>query len=198
MRCASPNPRVSRPSLWPPLDLRPLKVVRATQAACQKSPSSPGLPPTPALWSDLRGGHGGRPAASPAAAGSLPVWHARSHPGGWRHLPTYLRRARGRKRGPAHGAHVLARPEPLYYSLTQIASSSSHAGPARAIPAAAAHRGLRSPLGLPRLQLRRVQMPPPLPAAPRLRVPGATSAKACAPRGKEGERRPGRNACWEL
>lgn len=65
---------------------------------------------------------------------------------------------------PHAGRTCWPRPGPRCQSLTQIASSSSsHADPARAIPAAAALGRLRSPLGLPRPQLRRVQMPPPLP-----------------------------------
>lgn len=132
----------------------------ASQAPCQKSPRARGY-----LW-PLRPGalHGeGKGAVSTATTGPLPAGHVRPHPGSRRHLPARPKRAGSREHGPAPGAHVPGH-RPPHHSLTQMASSSSHAGPARAIPAAAAHSRLCSPLGLPRPQLRRVQMPPPLPS----------------------------------
>lgn len=183
-------------SRWPPPDLRPRKVVPASQAPCQKSPRAPSylqprrrgalhrgstraVPLSPLQPPGPR--QPGMHAPIPVARGIFP--HIQEGPG-----------AGSREQGPSPGAHV-PRHRPPRHSLTQMASSSSHAGPARAIPAAAAHRrsGLHS--GSRACSSAGSKCHRHFPAAPRLRVPGATSAKACAP---GGERRPGRSVCWEL
>lgn len=164
------KPPAFSPSPWPPPDLHPCIVVSTAQAPSQRLPSAPRLPDSGLLStferrSTPQGGHGDRSAASRTATGSPPVQHACPHPGARRHhLPASPGSAGSRELGPARRAHVPSRPEPQCHSLTQTASGrSSHAGTTRAIPAAAAPSRLRSPLGLPRPQLRRVQPPPPLP-----------------------------------
>ena len=198
------KPPASGPSSRPPPDLRPCKVVSAAQAPHPRegSPSAPGVP-HPGLLStfELRstplGGHGDRPAASPAATGCPPARHARPHPGARRRLSPRTSRE-GREQGtrtlagrtcrtgpdpsatasprpPAAAAATPARPAPFPPQLP-TAGSGPHSGSRDRSSAGSSNRRH-------------------FPAAPRLRVPGATSAKACAPRWQS---LPGRSACWEL
>lgn len=126
-------------------DLRPRKVVRLRKHPVRDR-RAPRAAPGPRARDRRAGSHGDRPPGHPAPAcpARTPSFRcpeaAPLHPG----------KAGSRT---ARGTHVPARPDPPgpgTYGLTQIASSSPHAGPARAIPAAAAHGGLRSPLWLPR------------------------------------------------
>lgn len=146
-----------------PLTCTLRKVVSAAPAPCEGSPSACELPPAPVPRSALRRGLGARPAASPAATGFPPAWHARPYPGGRRHLPARPGWPRSREREPARGAHV---PAPARTSAPKPHPGRQQQQPRRPgprHPRAAAHGRLWSPVGLPSPQLRRVQMPPPLP-----------------------------------
>lgn len=181
-------------SRWPPPDLRPRKVVPASHAPCQKSLRAPGylqplrpgarpregtgaapLPPLPPPGPRQPGTH----APTPAAPGIFPhvqegpgAGSTDAHPG--RTCPGTDPRATASPRWPAAAA-MPARPAPSPPPLP-TADSGLHAGScARSSAGSKCHRHF--------------------PAVPRLRVPGATSAKACAP---GGERRLGRSVCWEL
>lgn len=157
-RGAPPNLPESRPRRRLPLDLHPRKVVPAAQAS-SAAPSNPC-----ALERSVRKAQGPPRRLRPQPLGPcLPSTHASTPElGGF--LPVCPTRAGSRGRGPQRRAHVPPPPGPQLRSLTEIASSSSHARPTRAIPAAAAYGGLRSPLRLPLPQLRRVQQPRPLPS----------------------------------
>lgn len=125
-RGAPSKPPVSRPRRRLPL---------APPQSCARGAHTEWPPRTPAPWRAPRGGHADRPAASPAATGSPPAPHACPHPGAWKQLPARPARAGSRERGPRRGEHMPPLPGPQRHSLTQTASSSSsHAGPTRAIP----------------------------------------------------------------
>lgn len=169
MRDASaPSTRVSRLSLWPPPDLHPRKVVPAAQAPREVSLSAPGLPPAPTPRKAPGGGRRGRP---------LPPLQLPSHRHPGTHAPTLAAEGTSPpvQDWPAVGSadphferHV---PVPTLAPPGTRSTASPRSPPAAATPARPAPcplplptAGSGLPLGLPRPQLHRVQMPPPLPS----------------------------------
>lgn len=196
------KPPAFRPSPWPPPDLHPLKSCPPHKPPANDRPAPPGSP-TPGSFRPLSAEALRR--EDTANAPPPPAQPPGPHPSST-HAPTQAPRgiispqvpgapgagssdlhagrtcrpcpnpsATASPRPPAAGAATPARPAPSLLPLPP-AGSGPHSGSRD-----------RSFAGCPRRHH--------FPTAPRLRVPGATSAKACAPRW---ESRPGRSACWEL
>lgn len=121
-------------------------IVQRPQGGCR-------CPPAPERRARGEEGTGAAPLVSRAATRCPPAQLAHPSPGALRQLSARPGESREKSaRRGTRGARGSPGPDPWPHSLlTQVASSSSsHAGPARAIPAAAAHRRLSSAPGLPR------------------------------------------------
>lgn len=193
------HPRSRRcPALrrWQPPDLRPRKVVPASQApCCQKSPSDPRA--TSGLCAHKRSAGRARGLSHYLPRSHPPAWHARPHPGSWGispHVQEGLGAESADRRAGSADRHTGSTCPSATASPRSPAAAAMPAQPAPSPPplpttGSRLHSGSRARCSAGSKCHRHFQ------AAPRLRVPGATSAKACAP---SGERRPGSSACWEL